>query len=166
MMFVLSQNDGLMRVNGDAVVQDTRESPVRPVSFSPKPASPNPPLVSEISAGSETPAEECTQTSSIQKPEHVKEEKDSHSGPVKMKTEDEASQTLSDSELAGWRLFALIRNIFLVLYDEVMSFNTQRERSSGFSQISDEFGFFILGNEPQRHISIIHLNQGCQYFCS
>lgn len=91
-------------MNGESIVEDTRESPVRPVSFNPtppKPASPNPQLASEISAGSITAAQECTQTSSIQKPEHVKEEKDGHSNPDKRNTDDEASTAPTDSELAG-----------------------------------------------------------------
>ncbi|KAF4071559.1 hypothetical protein AMELA_G00274730 [Ameiurus melas] len=34
------KNDGLVRVNGDSIVEDTRESPVRPVSFTPTPPKP------------------------------------------------------------------------------------------------------------------------------
>lgn len=90
-MLVLCQNDGLVRVNGDSTVEDRRESPVRPVSFIPAP----PQRMSEIS---EIPAQESTQTSSIQKTEQVN---DPHgSSPVKEKTEDETSK--SDSELTGW----------------------------------------------------------------
>lgn len=107
-VFVVLQNDGLVRVNGDAIVEDARESPVRSVSFtpiSPKPANQSPQLVSEITAGIETAARECSQTSSVQKPEHVKEENDSQNSPVQKSTEDKASKTLKDSELTGWRIF-------------------------------------------------------------
>lgn len=92
-MLVLCQNDGLVRVNGDSNVKDTRESPVRPVSFVPAPPKPSPQRMSEIS---KIPAQEST--SSIQKTEQVN---DPHgSSPVKEKTEDETSK--SDSELTGW----------------------------------------------------------------
>ncbi|XP_058240616.1 LIM and calponin homology domains-containing protein 1a isoform X5 [Hemibagrus wyckioides] len=91
------KNDGLVRVNGDSTVEDTRESPVRPVSFIPAPPKPSPQQMSEISTGIVTPAQESTQTSSIQKTEQVN---DPHgSSPVKEKTEDETSK--SDSELTG-----------------------------------------------------------------
>ncbi|KAK3523197.1 hypothetical protein QTP86_021756, partial [Hemibagrus guttatus] len=93
------KNDGLVRVNGDSTVEDTRGSPVRPVSFIPAPPKPIPQGVSEISTGSETPAQESTQTSSIQKTE---QENDSHSSsPVKQRTEDKTSKSLTDSELTG-----------------------------------------------------------------
>lgn len=106
-MSVWFQNDGLVRVNGDSIIEDTRERPVRSVSFIPKAASPGPQPVSEISE-----AQECTQTSSIQKPEPVKGESDSHLSPAKQSTEDEASKTLPDSELTGWRLFCLFGYVF------------------------------------------------------
>ncbi|XP_047672104.1 LIM and calponin homology domains-containing protein 1a isoform X2 [Tachysurus fulvidraco] len=86
------KNDGLVRVNGDSTVEDKRESPVRPVSFNPTPpkSSQSRQQVSEISVGSELSAQECTQISTIQKTE-----------PIKQRTEDETSKSVTDSELAG-----------------------------------------------------------------
>ncbi|XP_060720474.1 LIM and calponin homology domains-containing protein 1a isoform X2 [Tachysurus vachellii] len=86
------KNDGLVRVNGDSTVEDKRESPVRPVSFNPTPpkSSQSRQQVSEISAGSELSAQECTQISAIQKTE-----------PIKQRTEDETSKSVTDSELTG-----------------------------------------------------------------
>lgn len=103
-MFVLLQNDGLVRVNGDSTVEYKRESPVRPVSFNPTPpkSSQSRQQMSEISAGSELSAQECTQISTIQKTE-----------PIKQRTEDEMSKSVTDSELAGWRHFC--SNLSLLL---------------------------------------------------
>ncbi|XP_053336153.1 LIM and calponin homology domains-containing protein 1a [Clarias gariepinus] len=99
------KNDGLVRVNGDSIPEDARENPVRPVSFTPsppKPASQSPQREQEILAGTETTAQECTQTLPGQKAECVKEETDFHSIAVqKRRTEDEASKTLTESELTG-----------------------------------------------------------------
>ncbi|MCI4394995.1 hypothetical protein PGIGA_G00175350, partial [Pangasianodon gigas] len=153
------KNDGLVRVNGDSIVEDTRESPVRPVSFTPtppKPASQSPQRVSAISAGSETMAQECTQTSSIQKTEHVKEESDSHSSPVKKSTEDEISKTLTDSELTGKQTIpdtavkrnCVVKTTIVTELKETHSFPTtdasiadQMSCSDGLGQKSDEISF-------------------------
>ncbi|XP_053086807.1 LIM and calponin homology domains-containing protein 1a isoform X10 [Pangasianodon hypophthalmus] len=153
------KNDGLVRVNGDAIVEDTRESPVRPVSFTPtppKPASQSPQRVSAISAGSETTTQECTQTSSIQKTEHVKEESDSHSSPVKKSTEDETSKTLTDSELTGKQTIpdtavkrnCVVKTTIVTELRETHSLPTtdasitdQMSCSDGLGQKSDEISF-------------------------
>ncbi|KAB5518498.1 hypothetical protein PHYPO_G00166700 [Pangasianodon hypophthalmus] len=153
------KNDGLVRVNGDAIVEDTRESPVRPVSFTPtppKPASQSPQRVSAISAGSETTTQECTQTSSIQKTEHVKEESDSHSSLVKKSTEDETSKTLTDSELTGKQTIpdtavkrnCVVKTTIVTELRETHSLPTtdasitdQMSCSDGLGQKSDEISF-------------------------
>ncbi|MCJ8749203.1 hypothetical protein PDJAM_G00173680, partial [Pangasius djambal] len=154
------KNDGLVRVNGDAIVEDTRESPVRPVSFTPtppKPASQSPQRVSAISAGSETTAQECTQTLTIQKTEHVKEENDSHSSPVK---KDETSETLADSELTGEQTVpdtavkcnCVVKTTIVTELRETHSLPTadasiaeQMSCSDGLGQKSDEISFTESG---------------------
>lgn len=120
-VFVLPQNDGLVRVNDDSIVEDAKESPVRPVTFTPsppKPAVPSPQRVSEISTGSETAALGCAQTSSVQTADHVEEERLSRSSPVTQSPEDESSKTLTDSEPTGRRPFLLFDS-FVCLFGDV-----------------------------------------------
>ncbi|XP_046698814.1 LIM and calponin homology domains-containing protein 1a isoform X3 [Silurus meridionalis] len=153
------KNDGLVRVNGDSIIEDTRESPVRPVSFTPissKPARQSPQQVLEISAGRETTAQECTQTSPIQKTEHIKDENDSHSCPVKKSIEDDTSKILTDPELTGKQTAmdaAVKRNcvVTTTIVTELRethslpaidaSIADQMSCSDEFSQKSDEISF-------------------------
>ncbi|XP_053533620.1 LIM and calponin homology domains-containing protein 1a isoform X3 [Ictalurus punctatus] len=152
------KNDGLVRVNGDSVVEDTRESPVRPVSFTPTPPKPSPcpQRSSEISAGSETTAQECTRTLPVQKSEHVKEENDSHSSPVTKSTEDKTSKTPTDSELTGKqtipapavKLNCVVKTTIVTELRETHSLPTtdapiadQMSCSDGLDQKSDEISF-------------------------
>ncbi|KAI5628185.1 LIM and calponin-likey domains-containing protein 1 isoform X3 [Silurus asotus] len=153
------KNDGLVRVNGDSIIEDTRESPVRPVSFTPissKPVRQSPQQVLEIAAGRETTAQECTQTSSIQKTEHIKEENDSHSCPVEKSIEDDTSKILTDSELTGKQTAmdaAVKRNcvVTTTIVTELRethslpaidaSIADQMSCSDEFSQKSDEISF-------------------------
>ncbi|XP_060772524.1 LIM and calponin homology domains-containing protein 1a isoform X9 [Neoarius graeffei] len=154
------KTDGLMRVNGDSIVEDTRESPVRPVSFTPtppKPASQSPPQMSEISAGSETTVQECTQTPPVQKTEHVKEENNSHGSPLKRSsTEDKTSKTLMDSEITEKQTIpdtavkhnCVVKTTIVTELRETHSLPTtdapiadQMSCSDGLGQKSDEISF-------------------------
>ncbi|TSO98540.1 LIM and calponin homology domains-containing protein 1 [Bagarius yarrelli] len=92
------ENDGLVRVNGDSTVEDARENPVRSVSFIPAPLKPSPERVSEMSTGSENPAQECTQ---IQK--NVQEYAN-ESGSVKEGTEDTTPKNPTDLQITGKKI--------------------------------------------------------------
>ncbi|XP_036438925.1 LIM and calponin homology domains-containing protein 1a isoform X3 [Colossoma macropomum] len=101
------KTDGLVRVNGECSVEETKETPapVQPVSFSPLPpklAAKSPQQEPEISPASETTAQDHTQTlSSVfsQETEKANEEIKSPSSPQEKSSEEETSTTLTNSEL-------------------------------------------------------------------
>ncbi|XP_072526839.1 LIM and calponin homology domains-containing protein 1-like isoform X2 [Salminus brasiliensis] len=96
------KTDGLVRLNGECGVEETRETPavtpvVRPVSFSPKPAANSHQQELKILPASESTAQENTQTLSMVSSE-IKEEGDGPCSPQEKISEEESSTTLTHSE--------------------------------------------------------------------
>ncbi|KAG9259650.1 LIM and calponin homology domains-containing protein 1 isoform X3 [Astyanax mexicanus] len=100
------KTDGLVRLNGECGVEETRETPavtpvVRPVTFCPAP--PKPPAKThqqepEVSPSSESIAPQTTQTLSTVSSQ-IKEETDAPCSPQEKSSEEETSSTLTHSEI-------------------------------------------------------------------
>uniref|UniRef100_A0A8B9HZ62 LIM and calponin homology domains 1a n=1 Tax=Astyanax mexicanus TaxID=7994 RepID=A0A8B9HZ62_ASTMX len=100
------KTDGLVRLNGECGVEETRETPavtpvVRPVTFCPAP--PKPPAKThqqepEVSPSSESIAPHTSQTLSTVSSQ-IKEETDAPCSPQEKSSEEETSSTLTHSEI-------------------------------------------------------------------